>query len=196
MHVSRRWWQRTHPYFSKYEGKRRKINNGSALIHPIMIRRMRKISYIKCFSLEYTSATMYVFKDGSVYEPIPMPISIPNTKYRMNEGLSSSFSPPYPSLLLTRSAIQIRVYVCRSVNTPVSMRTEKKTIHAHKSISTYTYLLACTRVSIPCYPLPYIPFHLFCLRIIMQKRHILILAKKSVKGTYIPTRPCTCVLPT
>lgn len=103
---------------------------------------MRKISYIKCFSLEYTSATMYVFKDGSVYEPIPMPISIPNTKYRMNEGLSSSFSPPYPSLLLTRSAIQIRVYVCRSVDTPVSMRTEKKTLHAHKSISTYT-LLTC-----------------------------------------------------
>ena len=64
---------------------------------------------------------------------------IPNIEWMKDSPLPS----PLPtSLLLTRSAIQIRVYVCRSVNTPVSMRTEKKTIHAHKSISTYT-LLTC-----------------------------------------------------
>lgn len=60
-----------------------------------------------------------------------MPISMPNTKYRMNEGLSSSFSPPYPSLLLTRSAIQIRVYVCRSVDTPVFLCEQKKRPYMH-----------------------------------------------------------------
>lgn len=67
-------------------------------------------------------------------------------------------SPLPTSLLLTRSAIQIRVYVCRSVDTPVSMRTEKKTLHAHKSISTYTYLLARGSQSraIPYHTYPFI----------------------------------------
>lgn len=195
MHVSRRWWQRTHPYFSKYEGKGKKINNGSALIHPIVIRRMRKISYIKCFSQEYTSATISLRMDPFTSQSqCQYQYRIPNIEWMKDSPLPSPLpTPPYSSL-----GVQFKsVYMCVDPSIHQFLCEQKKRPYMH--INLYLrilYLLACTRVSIPCYPLPYIPFHLFCLRIIMQKRHILILTKKSVKGTYIPTRPCTCVLPT